>query len=484
MEENTPTLWPEVPPAAACESTLTLPDRVMHYRAAAGHLQVTAADGQPLAAVFTVSYTACGPDEDPARPITYLFNGGPGSASLWLNVGGMGPRRPVTPAPQPTLPAPYTIEDNPYSLLAVSDLVFIDAPGTGYSVLAPGVEPARVWGVEQDAEVFTRAVLTHLGATGRWNCPRFIMGESYGTTRAALLAHRLQNRGVDINGVILLSTVLDWQAMQPAVDASYIQLLPTFAATARYHGKSIHAELSDCEFDAAATAFARGRYAAALLLADELPEQEEAAVADEMSAWIGVDASVLSARHLRLDLEDFRRELLREQGLLIGRFDTRFTAQHRYVVGDAAQDPATDDAATAGVNSAHLSAFRHHLTHEIGYRNSQIYLPLNNMVVEPNWDWDHRPPALGETLAVPNAALNLSAAMRRNPYLRVLVMSGRFDLATPYLGAVQDISHLFLGAELKKNVTFARYDSGHMAFVDASALAHMNQDLIAFYGTR
>ncbi|HEY0189394.1 MAG TPA: hypothetical protein VGC67_18065 [Cellulomonas sp.] len=465
----------------AADLVLRTPDGDLPYRAEAGHLLVRDGAGEPLATVFFVAYTATGPDRPGSdRPLTYLFNGGPGSASLWLNVGGFGPRRPAQRTPHATPPAPYAIEPNTQSLLPVSDLVFLDAPGTGHSRILDGVDPARVWGVDADGDVFARAILRHLARTGRWNSPRYLFGESYGTTRAAVVAHRLQNLGLDLNGIVLLSTLLDWTANQPGADQGFVNLLPTYAATARYHGRAARTELDDAAFDAAAIDFAQGRYAAALQRGDGLDAAEEAAVAAELSALVGLDAGYLASRHLRVGLEEFRARLLADEGRLIGRFDTRFVAEHAYVVGGGAMDPATDDAATAGVTSALVTAFADHLGREIGYASPTAYVPLNNMVVEPAWDWRHRAPAIDEPMPLPNVALDLSAAMRRNPHLRVLVLGGRYDLATPYLGARYDLAHLFLGERLRANVTLRSYDSGHMAFVDDAALAAMTADVGAF----
>lgn len=485
-----PTIPLPEPPAderevvVSADLVLTTPAGDLPYRADAGHLLVRDGAGQPLATLFYVAYTATatatGDAASPDRPVTYLFNGGPGSASLWLNVGGFGPRRPAQSTPHATPPAPYTIEANTRSLLPTSDLVFIDAPGTGHSRILDGVDPARVWGVDADADVFARAILRHLAVTGRWNSPRYLFGESYGTTRAAVVAHRLQNMGLDLNGVVLLSTLLDWTANLPGADQGFVNLLPTFAATARYHGRAGHAELDDAAFDAAAIDFAQGQYAAALQRGDGLDPAEEVRVAEAMAALVGLDAGYLASRHLRVGLEEFRARLLADEGRLIGRFDTRFVAEHAYVVGGGAMDPATDDAATAGVTSALVTTFADHLARDIGYVSPTAYVPLNNMVVEPAWDWRHRAPAIDEPMPLPNVALDLSAAMRRNPHLRVLVLGGRYDLATPYLGARHDLAHLFLGERLRANVTVRAYDSGHMAFVDDAALAAMTADVSAF----
>lgn len=453
------------------------------YEATAGTLVVRdAADGAPVASMFHTTYERL--PRDPSRPVTFFFNGGPGSASLWLNIGGFGPRRAPTRTPEATPPAPYEWGDNPHSMLPWSDLVFIDAVGTGYSRIAPGVSTDRAWGVDQDIDLFTRAVIRWLAKTGGWNRPRYIFGESYGTTRAAGLAHRLQNQGVDINGVVLLSTVLNRSTSYAAGDHFYINMLPTLAATARYHGRAGHAELDDDAFLNAARTFALGRYGAALLAGDRLAADELVAVSEQLSEFVGIDAATLRQIRLRPEMEWFRTELLRDAERKVGRFDTRFTADNGYVIGTGSHDPATDDAATAAVNSAHLAAYRDHLSGDIGFRTELPYLPLNNMEVSRAWSWRHKAPGIDAPLEVPDLGYDLAAAMRRNESLRVLVMGGVYDLATPFFHAENDVARMFLDPGIRENLEFRWYSSGHMAFVDEAVIEQMRSDLRAFYGDR
>ncbi len=231
---------------------------------------------------------------------------------------------------------PYLSGDNPHTLLTASDLVFIDAPGTGYSRLIGDTTPAQVWGVDQDVDAFAKAITRWLTITNNWNAPRFLFGESYGTTRAASLVHRLQNQGLDFNGVVLLSTVLNW-GENPRGPREYINLLPSFAATAWYHGKARTAHTALEPFLAEAREFAQGPFAAALLRGDLLPVEEEDAIAERMSALVGLDVDLLKKNHFRIGMEKYRYALLADEGRVIGRFDTRFTAEHQYVVGRIAR---------------------------------------------------------------------------------------------------------------------------------------------------
>ncbi len=456
----------------------------LRYDAHAGVLCVRRDDHSPLADVFYLAYRAEAEPGATPRPITFLFNGGPGSASLWLNVGGFGPKRAPTATPEATPPAPYRFADNQHTLLTSSDLVFIDAVGTGFSRPADGTQPEEVWGVDQDVDVFARAIMRYLTITDSWNAPRYLFGESYGTTRAAALVHRLQNLGLDFNGVIMLSTLLNWATAQPGLDQRYINLLPSYAAAAWYHGKAKTETGSLHDFLQEVRDFAQTDYARALQLGDRLDPDAAQAVAARLSGYLGMDPAELHRRRLRVEMEEFRRDLLRDEAKVIGRFDSRFVAEHHYVIGTGSFDPATDDAATAGVNSAHLSSFHRHLAQDLSYRSDLHYRHLHNMTIAPAWDWRHKAPGIDEPLQVPNVALDLSAAMRRNPNLRIFLMGGVYDLATPFFSAEFDISHLYLGPRLRANIHFTWYESGHMTFVDEQVVAQMASDLAGFYAEK
>ncbi|HEX4831311.1 MAG TPA: hypothetical protein VH478_09500 [Trebonia sp.] len=498
MDNDVTTPGPSAEGAVSSRHVIDLPNGPLPYRADAGSLPVRRDDGSVLADVFYLAYraeeavnawgevAADGGSRGP-RPVTFAFNGGPGSASLWLNVGGFGPRRAPTRTPELTPPAPYEFGDNPYTLLPSTDLVFLDAPGTGFSRLREDARTDEAWGVDADVDIFARAITRYLTLTGSWQAPRYLFGESYGTARAAALVHKLQNQGVDFNGVILLSSILNWATTQPGLDQGYVNLLPSYAAAAYYHGRArgdgqgLDAFLHD------ARRFAATQYAQALQQGDMIAEEDEKEVAKLLAGYTGLDAGLLRRRRLRVEMEDFRRELLADEGKVIGRFDARFTAEAYSAgpgsSGGAAADPATDDAATAGVGAAHLAGFHHHLARDLGYRAALDYRPLYNVAIEGAWDWRHKAPGIGEPLAVPNVSLDLAAAMRRNPALSVLVMGGVFDLATPFAGAEFDISHLHLGPVLRPNVQFSWYHSGHMTFVDGEAIAQMSADLRDFYAS-
>jgi carboxypeptidase C (cathepsin A) len=471
------------PPVAEVTHTsshvLKIGDKSIGYSATAGTLTLRADDGGPTASMFYIAYTV-GPAKDgPQRPVTFLFNGGPGSASLWLNIGGFGPLRAKTATPHATSPAPYTFEANKGTLLDKTDLVFLDAIGTGYSRVLGKAAYSQFWSVDGDVDAFTRAIVRYIEINKRWNSPKFLFGESYGTTRAAAVAYKLHVQDIDLNGVILQSTILNFARTQPGMDEYYIDLLPTYAAAAWVHGRATGAPTDEAAFLDQVRAFARGPYAAALAKGDLISQDEEDSVAQQASRYVGVSAEYLERVHLRVEMESFRKELLRDRGLIIGRFDSRFSGPDPGTTGQ--YDPATDDPATAGVNSAYLAAFRNQLSVDLGYTTTLSYRALYNAVIEPQWDMHHKAPGIDDPLTTPDTALDLAAVMGANPRLRLLSLNGLYDMSTPFFGTEFDLSHMLLPADLRKNITIKYYRSGHQTYADADALAIMKRDLDEFY---
>lgn len=468
---------PDAEQTSSANATLHIHGAAVPYRATAGTLTIRDDAGAPTASVFYVAYTAPGPD----RPVTFLFNGGPGSASLWLNMGGFGPLRAPANAPHPLPPAPYRLEENQASILDKSDLVFIDAVGTGYSRALGTTDPKSFWGVDQDVDAFARAITRYLTINNRWSAPKFLFGESYGTTRAAALALKLHNQGIDLNGVVLLSTILNFSDDLPGRDEGVIGLLPSFAAAAYYHNRVADRPADMAAFLNEVRAFAAGPYAHALAKGDALSPQEETEVAQQLSRYTGLSPAWLRANHLRIDMERFRSELLRGQGLITGRFDSRFTEAASHADESVAVDPATNDPATAGVTSAIQTTYRDWLSGTVGFHTDLAYRALYNSVIEPAWDNHHRAPGYGYALSSPDTALDLASAMRANPNMKVLVMNGLFDMATPFFKTEYDIDHMELPGTLRDNIAMGYYATGHMAYVDNAAMAAMKRDLDGFY---
>jgi carboxypeptidase C (cathepsin A) len=315
----------------------------------------------------------------------------------------------------------------------------------------------------------------------RWGSPKFLFGESYGTTRASALVYRLQNQGMQFNGVVLLSSILNFAVSMPGIDQDYINNVPSFAATALFHGKLDQKPADLLAFLREVRDFAQGPYATALARGDRLSSAEEDSIAQQMSRYVGLSTEYLKRTRLRVGMEAFRGELLRDRAQVTGRFDSRFIAPAAYVETSGAFDPATNDPATAGVTSAYLSSWRDHLSGDLGYSTELTYRPLYNMVISAAWNWRHKAPGFDEPLHTANVALDLGAAIRSNPQLKVFSMNGIYDLATPFFGAEFDLSHMLLTPDLQKNVQYAYYESGHMTYADQKALARMKQDLSRFF---
>ncbi len=459
--------------------SLEIGGRTIRYHATAGTLTIRDDSGVPTASMFYIAYTADASRGSDKRPLTFLFNGGPGSASLWLNIGGFGPMRAPTAEIAATGPAPYRLVPNAYSLLDKTDLVFLDAIGTGYSRALGKSTGKDFWGVDPDVDAFARAIVRYVTENRRWNSPKFLYGESYGTTRAAALALKLADEDMDLNGVILQSSILNFADLAPGIDREYIDTLPSFAAAAWYHDRIADSPVDLSTFLKDVRAYARGPYAEALALGDTIGPEQKETVARQVARYTGLSDDYLMRVNLRIDMEAFRKELLRDQHLVIGRFDSRYTGPASDMSEHA--NPARDDPATAGVSSAYLSTFRDYLAGELGYRTELDYRALYNMVVEPAWDWTHRAPGIPAPLSTPDTALDLAEAMRDNPHLKVLSMNGLYDMSTPFFATEYDLSHMFLPASLRKNITLAYYASGHMTYADARALLAMKVDLARFY---
>lgn len=468
-----------VPEKASARLTWSANGETLDYVGTAGHIDVRTDTGALIGKMFSVGYAVCSADgaSDATRPVTFCYNGGPGSSSVPINMGGIGPRRVVTDGVE-HIAAPFQVEDNPGTLLPMTDLVFLDALGTGYSAIAEGADTRKVWSIDGDAEAFARAIIAWLDENDRWSSPVYLFGESYGTIRNAVLMRLLGEKRVQLAGVVMLSALFDTVQTLPGEDLYYLGMLPTYAAAAQFFGRAGKGVDEDEWFDRA-MAFTEDVYAPALLRGDRLAQRDRTSVAKKMAKLIGVDAGFIARRNLRIDLDAFRRELLADEGRVIGRLDMRFSS-------DAPADIQgsdffmSEDAASDAAESAWTTAFRDHLRHDIGYRGAPVYLPNNYGQVGGSWDWSHNVPGYGE-VSMPNVALDIATAMRRNPTMRVAIIGGRFDAATTYWNVEHDISCQFLSPELRSRVEFFRYGCGHMAYTDVPTLHAMAADMREFY---
>jgi carboxypeptidase C (cathepsin A) len=410
--------------------------------------------------------------------VTFLYNGGPGSASVWLHMGSVAPVRVLTDSPKPTHGPPYQLVNNDASLLDKSDLVFLDAMGTGFSRPLGDTRLAAFWGTDQDIDAFARGIERWLTINGRWNAPKFLFGESYGTTRSAGLSYRLQSDGVQLNGVVLLSSVLNYGRFRPGYEQDMVDYIPSYAAIAAYHHK-LTAEPADLpSFLKEVREFARGPYAMALNKGQDLGDAERQAVAEKLSSYIGLPTGYIIASNLRIDPSRFRKELLRDQRLTIGRYDARFTGQDVDAAGEAPEFDPSD----TGITGAFVAALHDYLVHDLGYETRLEYRPGYD-APGVRWDFNHKAADLGGGGDVNEAdvALDLSQAMRENPHLLVYSLNGVYDLATPFFGTEYDLQHLQLEPGLRGNVRFAYYPSGHMVYLNPDALHAMKGDLARFY---
>jgi carboxypeptidase C (cathepsin A) len=472
------------PPVPKEESSVThhqakIGGQGFSYTADAGNLLIPAGD-DPAASVFYVAYTRDGVKGAEQRPITFLYNGGPGSATLWLHVGSFGPRAVETANAQPTGPAPYRIVDNPDSLLDRTDLVFIDAVGTGFSRVVGKGETKDFWGVDPDVAAFAKFITRYVTLHQRWNSPKFLFGESYGTLRSAALVDALQHQGMSFNGVILLSSVMDYAELtSPVLDEPCEDLLPSYAAIAWYHDKLADKPADLGAFLQQARAYAVGPYAQALAQGDALPDAEREAVAERLHGFTGLSVAYLKETNLRVQPGRFRKELLRDERRMVGRYDGRFEG----IDFDSAGETATFDASEAAIKGAFTAAFHAYLAGELATTRDTPYEVLNEEVLK-KWDFKHELPAyLHPYYTYPQAYVidDLGQAMRENPRLKVLSANGLFDLATPFFGTERALHHLQLDASLRGNLWFRYYSSGHMVYLNPEARKALRADLAAFY---
>lgn len=472
------------PPTALTRHVIRIGGREIAYQAAAGTLVIDDAKGRPDAAMFYVGYTAEGVQDPSTRPLTFLFNGGPGSSSIWLHLGSIGPVRVHTADAEATGPAPYRWQDNPHSLLDRTDLVFVDAIGTGYSHGLPRAEDGdadpgrRFWGTGADIDAFARFVQRYLSEHRRWNSPKFLFGESYGTVRAAGLVRRLQDLGIETNGVVLMSSILNFGARLPGFDHEYVHTLPTFAAIAWHHGRVEPAGRSQAAFLDEVRRFARGPYAEALSYGHTLEPERVDEIAGRLAAYTGLTADVWKASSLRVGIPRFRSELLRERRLSVGRYDGRFLGLET----DAVADGPDSDASSTAILGAYTAAFNDYVGGTLGYRPAAAYkvkAPLSRQ-----WDWKYEVRgAQGPMLPVPVPVMltDLADAMRANPRLKVLSANGWYDLSTPFSASEYDLAHLAIDERLRANIRFTYYPAGHMMYLEPGSLVQLKQNLAEFY---
>ena len=447
---------------------IRLDGKDIKYTATAGTLPIRSEDGKVAARMFFVAYTKDGEDVR-TRPVSFLYNGGPGAASIWLHMGSFSPRR-VQMADDGFQPAPpYRLVDNENSLLDVTDLVFIDAVSTGYSRTVAGVSSTPFHGQQGDIRAFANFINEYLKTFSRWPSPKFLIGESYGTIRSAGLSQELQSRhGIELNGIVLVSALLTYQTLSPGPqnDIAFVSYLPTYTATAWYH-KKLAPELSPDLKKAVdeARAFATGEYATTLLKGSSLPASERHAVAQKIARLTGLSVEYVERANLRIEPARFRKELLRDRRLSVGRLDSRYTTTDL----DAAGEQQEFDPSNTALQGAYTALFSDYVRNELKWESDLHYDTSGN--VRP-WTYDqNRYMDMTEPLRL---------TMARTPYLRVFVAAGYFDMATPVLGIEMNMWHLAYDSVYTQRVQFGYYEGGHMMYIRPSAHKAVKADIARF----
>jgi len=470
-----------VPPkeeTSVTDHTTHIGGQAIAYKATVGTIMIRNEKDEPTALMFYEAYTRSDVKDASQRPLAFLYNGGPGSSSLWIQMGAFGPRRVATSDAMYTPPAPYQLSDNPYSLLDRADLVFIDPVGTGFSRAVGKSQDKDFWGVDQDVHSMAQFINTYVTRNSRWNSPKFLIGESYGTFRSAALSNYLQSHdNMDFNGIVLVSSVLDLGTISflPGDDLSYILYLPSYAATAWYH-KVLADRPADLDtFLNEARQFAAGEYAGALMKGDKLTDAERAAVAKKLSHFTGLSEQYLIQGDLRIVLPQFMAELQRSRGLNTGRLDSRFSGP----MYDALTEYGESDPQSDAISGPFTAAFNTYVKDELKFTQERPYLPESG-TANQQWDWKRQGQGGFGFPGAPNTELDLIQAMLRNPHLQVEVENGYYDLATPFFESEYTMDHLGLKPNLRKNIDLKYYEAGHMMYVHDESLAKLKANVVAF----
>jgi len=469
---------PPVPPEIkiTTKHSMVMDGKPINYIATAGAMILKNEKEEPIALVGYIAYTKDGTTDATKRPVTFAYNGGPGTSSYWLHMGIIGPKKVVVNDPYTTPPPPYKMEDNNNSILDVSDIVMIDPVGTGISRAVGKAKDKDFWGVDQDIKAVSGFIKTYITQNDRWNSPKYILGESYGTLRSAGVTNYLQeNLNIAVNGVILVSSILNYatQVFADGTDVPYITFLPTYAATAWYHNKINNKPTDLVAFLKDARLFAAGEYAGALMKGDDISDAEKEAVINKLSYFSGLSKDYLYKANMRVKEVQFMQELLRDKQQVVGRIDTRYTGISQDLLSEYAQtDPQSD-----AISPAFTAVFMSYYYGDLKMDKNYAYKPNAYATEGFDWDWKHKKPEAG---GMPNTAADLAQSMSHNPNLKVLTLNGYFDLACTFFSTEYDVAHMGLEKKLKPNVIFKYYQAGHMMYINPTEAVTCKKDIADF----
>lgn len=472
IQQKTPEAW-----VSNSQHELTVGGKTIAYTATAGTMQMKNDKGDPIALMGFTAYVADGKNAV-NRPLMFAYNGGPGSASIWLHMGVLGPQRAVATDAGFSPNGPFRRVANEYSIIDEVDLVMIDPVGTGFSRPVGEGKGKDFWGVDQDIKSVSEFIVQYVTENGRWASPKFILGESYGGMRSGGVAwYLLNNHNLALNGVVLVSPFMEMATgfAGLGIDLPHVMFLPTFAATAWYHDALADKPADFEAFMDEVERFSMQEYAPALLMGQRLDDSDRRAVLSKLARYTGLSEDYWDKAKLRIDEGRFTKELLRDQGVTVGRVDSRFKGDMINLLGESAfYDPMT-----TAIGPPYLAAFMDYYRSDLGVKTSDEYVVSAGLY--KNWDWNHKQPDV-QWLKSPfsNTLIDLSMTMKKNPGMKVLYQQGYFDLATPHLATKYYIDHMDITPELHKNVRLELYDAGHMMYIHEPSLVKFKQDLAEF----